>query len=280
MFYLITIYNRTYIVKKIEYIKVIVYPLQKIYKIISFITSVSSFDQMHVFEEYERNLFCQYGILTHGDLTDGYLIEKENIEISNKFFISCHGSRINNSSHARIRVPENFIIYFQAENGGICELDDNVDKIPKICYNDSELLLWFKNVSYGLYTDKDTKPEFWNRRWVNKYVHGSIINDCLLSGDKDTEVISSKVVFCSSVIGGQILWEFLPGKEILLSKLLIQILNYINFESILQPYNIFCSFCLKNDNRYHENITQEQNEINEIYPQIYTFEESTNPVDY
>lgn len=241
----------------------------------------SSFGEMIVDDEDEINALSQYGILTHDDLNDDEEYElDEDIEINDKFFISCHGSRIDNPSHSKIRVPENFIIYFQVENGETCTLDDYVDKIPKICYNDEELLSWFKNVSYGSYADGDQKPEFWNRRWVNKHVPGSIINDCLLSGNEDTEVISSTVVFCSNATGGQILWEFSPSKEILLSKLLILILQYIKLERIAPPHNIFCSFCLNNDNIYREDINQEQLRINQRYPQIYTLEGSTNPVDY
>lgn len=228
-------------------------------------------------EQFEIDLFESYGIQTMDKMEEDEI--EENVEIPNKFFISCHGTRLVNESIAKIKIPENFFIHFQAENGQTCALDDYIDKMSRICYNDEELLSWFKNVNYGNYTNRDIKPEFWNRRWCNKYAPNSVIHDCILSGAEGEE-ISSMVVFCGSVIGGQIMLKILPTEEYLLSQIIIMIIKYVTSENILPPYNVFCSFCLVNNNEFNNDIYLEQRQISIKSPFLYTFENTTQPVDY
>lgn len=228
-------------------------------------------------DQFEIDLFEKYGIQTMDKMEEDEI--EEDVEIQNKFFISCHGMRLVNSSIAKIKVPENFFIYFQAENGQTCALDDYIDKMSRICYNDNELLSWFKNVNYDNYREGEPKPEFWNRRWCNKYVPNSVIYDCVLSG-ADEEAISSMVVFCGSIIGGQIMLKIMPTEEYLLSQIITMIIKYITRESILPPYNVFCSFCLVNNNDVNNDIRSEQQHISLTYPSLYTFENVTPPVDY
>lgn len=233
------------------------------------------------YEKYKNNensLFEEFGIQTFQKMDDEDTYE--NVEFPDKFFISCHGSRFTNKSIAKIIVPKDFVIYFQAEMGATCKIDSGIDTITRICYNDEELVSLFKNVSYGKYTEFDIKPEFWNRKWLNKYVEGSVINDCILSGDIDTDEISSMVVFCSNVIGGQILLKFSHKENHLLSQILVKLLKYIEHENIQPPYNVFCSFCLTNDDNYYKEIYEEQSRISQHHTNLYTFNSETSPVDY
>lgn len=229
-------------------------------------------------QDIESSLLEQFDIQTYHAMEENEI--NENISFPNKFFISCHGSMLTHNSLAKILIPNNFTIYFQAEIGTTCQIDSGIDTISRTCYNDEELMSLFKNVSYGTHNATDIKPDFWNKKWLNKHVGGSIINDCLLTGDMYTDEISSVVVHCSNIIGPQILLKISHTQNYLLSQILVKIFKYLQTENIQPPYNIFCSFCLTNDNNYYQQIYNEQFKISQSYPQLYTFNTETPSVEY
>ena len=203
----------------------------------------------------------------YDELTEAQMFKKNNLkstleskeyfiepEIKNKFVISSHGALLTNTHYNKIKVPENFTIYFNTTNGETCEIDEGTDQRESICNDDKEFINMFKNVSYGL---KNTQPIenreiYWNKRWVQKYIAGNIIYECVLNGDTQTNLISSNISFCSTILGLQIIYELKPKSDYLLSQLLFYIMKYIKDENIEPPYNIFCSFCLDNDNSLYE----------------------------
>lgn len=177
-------------------------------------------------------------------------------EYKNKIVINTHGSQLVDPEFYKIKVPENFVIYFQSENGETCRLDDDVeDNTTKtMCYNDFEFIQSFKNIEFGYYQDNfsiNERPLYSEREWINKHVGNSVIYDCMLSGDSNKKLISSQVISCSHTIETQVLIE-LGSKDIILLSQILQYIQYKINKNNLEPhidgkYHIFCSFCLEND---------------------------------
>lgn len=222
-----------------------------------------------------------------------------NNEIFNKFIISCHGEQLINKKYNKIKIPKGYEIYFQAENGNECHLDEYDANPLKFCYNDDELLNQFRNVQYK------TEEDIIGRKWMNKYCEGDIIYDCALQGNnneiiskiktindqiykctinnneqyecindhnkkirfkvlneknkKYQETIISKVIFCDKTFGFVEILDINYYKDILLSDIIVIINEYITTNSLSGPYKIFCSFCLVQNQDYEKILFTKQN---------------------
>ena len=218
----------------------------------------------------EEEIFKKIGIPTNRSIikkTNEDILYNQNI-FPNKFFINCHGSQIINIK--KIRIPKNFIIYFQSENNEKCSLERDTNE--EICYFDENIINEFRNIDYDYWmsTPDPVKPVFWNKRWLNKYTEDMIIYDCLL-GRNEKKDTSSNLIFCSSIVGIQVLYKLDTKIPILFSQLIKDILIYIVDESIQPPYHIFCSFCIVQHeiSLDHSNALKKvQDEINDIYTKI------------
>ena len=129
---------------------------------------------------------------------------------------------------------------------------------------DYEFIDEFRNILYTGENDKN---------WLYKYDSNTIIYDCILSGDNK---MNSAVSFCSAGIGYQKILNLEQNSNYLLSELLFYIVEYIMREKITPPYNIFCSFCLGDDNTMNQDIKNYQDSIKAKVP--FFFVNGTNEI--
>jgi hypothetical protein len=203
-------------------------------------------------DEREIKLFRENDLLTNNDL------EIEHLYFSQKFVISAHGSQLVDHTIYKIRIPENFYIYFQSCNGE-STLTQDYD-MSLVCFDDDDFVGEFENKQRRPdYNDDENSRTFY---WRNKYNPGDIIYDCSLGPDYQDEteptkksLFKAKIYFCGTDIT-DIIYDLAAedkilkdtgktnDKSVLLSQILYYIQYYIEQNAISPPYDIFCSICL------------------------------------
>jgi hypothetical protein len=176
----------------------------------------------------EEDTFRQYNVPTKQSITDEFdaPIESFHWDISERFYITSHGIRLLHRDFPRISIPDNVILYFLSDFGYDCKRYNPIDTTSYACYHPDFI---------GLFHNADGS-------WINRCLPGTLINDCLLTPDRNNKFVSL-VMVCDKTMGPQIILTLNSG-GVLLSDALELIMQYADKNHLQGTIEIFCSFCL------------------------------------
>jgi len=185
-------------------------------------------------EKKEEILFDKFGISTLTKIKKDLDFDefyKNNIVVPSvgRFYISSHGSQLLHTDFPKIKIPDNFHLYFQSNFGETCEGFNNEETTSFNCYGGM-----FKNF---IKVNDNGKIE-----WINYCEPGSEIYNCMLVPDR---YFLSKILYCGDKFQASVYNINIPT---LLSDIFIKIREFCHNEKI-EEVALFCSFCLDEDKR-------------------------------
>lgn len=226
-------------------------------------------------DDTEIQIFKENDLITTSELKSYYPAPI----FPKKIFLICHGKQLVHPSLLKIKIPNNYNLYFHTTNSE-SYINQKYDLID-ICYNDTQIMQTFIRsfnlpkikssddfqefacVSCQSQTETNTltnkiqqvTPELLqNCTWINKHIKDNIIHDCLLSNDGT----SQNIIITDYTVGYT---SYTIDQPILLSELIVMINNHNNINCISPPYDIFCSFELSPCDDFNSNILDRQKKV-------------------
>ena len=187
-----------------------------------------------------------------------------------RFIISAHGSTLSSLPTIKyFKIPtidndlsdssnNNINIYFET----LCTIDNPDSGSVINQYEDITACKekeFYDNFKVATDTEND---DFIGYKYANKFTSGSIIKDCILNCDRKYNDIEKDgypgfVINCDKEFeqrNNNFILKFIPNEEYFLSNIIILIKEYAIKNNIKGPYNIYCSFCINEDEVNNENI--------------------------